>query len=143
MEISKELIEKAKTAKSAEELLQIAKAENIELTAEEAEKAFAGLHKTGELSDEELDNVSGGCGDEIKWGSGNIEVLKEGIDFDFEIGTRVVVKYLGYFKCEGTIIDRKVDKLTTLYYTAYYQIRYDDPSDEDEWVQQDQVGVIV
>ena len=62
MNISKELIEKAKTAKSAEELLAMAKAENIELTEEQAAKAFAELNKTGELSDEELDNVSGGCG---------------------------------------------------------------------------------
>ena len=44
MNISKELLEKAKTAKSAEELLAMAKAEKVE------------------LSDEELDNVSGGCG---------------------------------------------------------------------------------
>ena len=66
MEISKELSEKAKTAKSAEELLQMAKAENIEMTAEEANKVYAELHKTGELSDEELDNVAGGCeGEEI------------------------------------------------------------------------------
>ena len=62
MKISKELLEKAKTAKTAEELLAMAKAEKIELTAEEAAKAFAELNKTGELSDEELDNVSGGCG---------------------------------------------------------------------------------
>ena len=62
MNISKELLEKAKTAKSAEELLAMAKAENIEMTAEEAAKYFAELHKTGELSDEELNNVSGGCG---------------------------------------------------------------------------------
>ena len=62
MNISKELLEKAKTAKSAEELLEMAKTENIELSAEEAAKAFAELHKMGELSDEELDNVSGGCG---------------------------------------------------------------------------------
>ena len=71
MEISKELIEKAKTAKSAEELLAMAKAENIEMTAEEANKVYAELHKTGELSDEELDNVSGGCGDEIQWDNKN------------------------------------------------------------------------
>ena len=64
MNISKELLEKAKTAKSAEELLAMAKAENIEMTAEEAAKYFAELHKTGELSDEELDNVAGGCGGE-------------------------------------------------------------------------------
>ena len=60
MNISKELLEKAKTAKSAEELLAIAKAESVELTEEQAESAFTKLHKTGELSDEELDNVAGG-----------------------------------------------------------------------------------
>ena len=65
MMYSNERIEKAKTAKSAEELLAMAKAENIDMTAEEAAKAFAELHKTGELSDDELDNVSGGlCEDE-------------------------------------------------------------------------------
>ena len=63
MNISKELIEKAKTAKSAEELLEMAKAENIELNAEEAAQAFEKMNKNGELSDEELDNVAGGCGD--------------------------------------------------------------------------------
>lgn len=62
MNISKELVEKAKTAKLAEELLAMAKAENIELNAEEAAQAFAKMNKNGELSDEELDNVSGGCG---------------------------------------------------------------------------------
>ena len=65
-------LEKARTANSAEELLEMAKVEHIELTAEEAEKALAGLHKTGELSDEELDNVSGGCGDEIQWDNKNL-----------------------------------------------------------------------
>ena len=64
MKFSNEMIEKAKTAKSAEELLELAKAENINFTAEEAAKAFAELNKTGELSDEELDNVAGGCGGE-------------------------------------------------------------------------------
>ena len=63
MKISKELLEKAKTAKTAEELLEMAKTENINFTAEEAAKAFAELNKSGELSDEELDNVSGGCED--------------------------------------------------------------------------------
>ena len=66
MNISKELLEKAKMAKTAKELLAMAKAENIELTEEEAAKAFAELNKSGELSDEELDNVAGGCGDLIK-----------------------------------------------------------------------------
>ena len=51
MKISKELLKKAKTAKTAEELLEMAKAENIEISAEESAKAFAELNKTGELSD--------------------------------------------------------------------------------------------
>ena len=65
MKFSNEMIEKAKTAKTAktaEELLELAKAENIELTAEQAKEYFATIHASGELSDEELDNVSGGCG---------------------------------------------------------------------------------
>ena len=64
MNVSKELLEKAKTAKSAEELIEMAKEENIELTVEQAAKALAELNKSGELSDEELDNGAGGCGGE-------------------------------------------------------------------------------
>ena len=64
MNISKELSEKAKQAKTAEELLSMAKAEHIELNAEQAAKAFAELKRSGELADEELDHVAGGgCGD--------------------------------------------------------------------------------
>ena len=62
MQFSKELLEKAKTAKSAEELLAMSKAEGFELPEGEAKTVFSKLNKTGELSDEELNNVSGGCG---------------------------------------------------------------------------------
>ena len=56
-----EMIEKAKVAKTAEELLEIAKANNIDMTADEAATYFAQLNpKSGELDDDELDNVSGG-----------------------------------------------------------------------------------
>lgn len=55
-----ELIEKAKQAKSAEELLSLAKENEIELSGDEAKEYFEQLNKSGELSDEELDNVSGG-----------------------------------------------------------------------------------
>ena len=60
-----EMIEKAKAAKSAEELLELAKANNVELTADEAATYFAQLNpKSGELGDDELDAVAGGaCGD--------------------------------------------------------------------------------
>ena len=71
MKFLNEMIEKAKTAKSAEELLAMAKAEHFELTEEQAAKALAQLNRNGELSDEELDNVSGGCGDEIQWDNKN------------------------------------------------------------------------
>ena len=91
MNISKELIEKAIQAKTAEELLAMAKAENIELTEEEAAKAFAELNKSGELSDEELDNVSGGCegGASPPKFSGNDRVSHKGSDGKVVYGTVV------------------------------------------------------
>ena len=60
-----EMIEKAKAAKSAEELLELAKASNVEMTADEAATYFAQLNpKSGELDDDDLDNVAGGaCAD--------------------------------------------------------------------------------
>lgn len=59
-----EMIEKAKAAKTVEELVALAKANNVELTEDEAKTYFAQLNPaTGELSDDELDNVAGGgCG---------------------------------------------------------------------------------
>ena len=60
-DFNNELIEKARAAKSVEELCEIAKANNVELAAEEAAEYFKQLNpKTGELSDDELDNVAGG-----------------------------------------------------------------------------------
>lgn len=57
-----EIIEKAKSAESVEELLEIAKANNVEITAEDASAYFAQLNpRCGELNDDELDNVAGGA----------------------------------------------------------------------------------
>ncbi len=58
--MTNELIEKAKECKSAEELLALAKENNIEMTAEEAAEKYAELHTEGELSDDELDSAAGG-----------------------------------------------------------------------------------
>ena len=56
-----ELIEKAKEAKNPDELMSLAKENGIELTEESAAAYFDRLNpKTGELSDSDLDNVSGG-----------------------------------------------------------------------------------
>ena len=63
MKLSIELIENAKKCSSVEELLAIAEKNGMKLTEEEAKAYFDLLHpQTGELSDSELDNVSGGCG---------------------------------------------------------------------------------
>lgn len=58
-----EQIEMAKQAKSAEELAELAKENGVDITEDEAREYYEQLNKTGELSDDELDNVSGGgCG---------------------------------------------------------------------------------
>lgn len=61
-----ELIEKAKQAKSAEELLALAKENGVDISEDEAREYYGRLNKSGELSDDELDNVSGGCGGDNK-----------------------------------------------------------------------------
>ncbi len=66
---SNEMIDKAKNCQSPEELIALAKKNGVELTGEQAESYFKSMHENGELSDEELNNVSGGgCGDN---GGGN------------------------------------------------------------------------
>ena len=118
MNISKELIEKAIQAKTAEELIEMAKAENIELSAEEAAKAFAELNKTGELSDEELDNVAGGgCGDSNK--SGDTPKYSVG-----QRGCTCVGPNKVYYVIEEVL--PKVDG------TYQYRIRYEG---NDDWVE--------
>ena len=97
MNISKELLEKAKTAKSAEELLELAKAENIELTAEQAKEYFATIHASGELSDEELDNVAGGCGGpNYKYDIGDSVLIN--------VGDCVIIKEQVYSKSDFTAV---------------------------------------
>ena len=63
MELNKELVARAKEAKTPEELMALAKEAGIDMTEESAASLFEQLNsKTSELSDSELDNVSGGCG---------------------------------------------------------------------------------
>ena len=72
MNFTAEMIEKAKTAESVEQLLEIAKANAVEMTPAEAATYFAQLNPvTGELSDDDLDAVSGGasgCSSPVKDG---------------------------------------------------------------------------
>ncbi len=58
------LLEKARKAKSKEDLMTLAKENSITLSDEEAENYLGSLKlslKQGELEDDELDDVSGGC----------------------------------------------------------------------------------
>ena len=112
MNFTPEQITKAKAAKSVEELLAIAKENGMELTEEEAAKYFAEWHKEGELSDEELNNVSGGCGSDDpppRYQKGQhlwvgffttqnyLEVVVDAPEFyDEEDGWRYLVTAVGY-----------------------------------------------
>ena len=114
MKISKELLEKAKQAKTAEELLAMAKAENIELTEKQAAKAFAEFNKTGELSDEELDNVAGGCGGRTPKFSVNDRVSHKGSDGKEVYGTVVRISqekyyYVYYVVDDGETTEKEYD----------------------------------
>ena len=63
LNLTPELISKAKTAKSAEELIKIAEGEGVKLEVKDAEAFFTKLNQPEELADEELDAVAGGCGE--------------------------------------------------------------------------------
>ena len=65
IEITTELIEKARAAKSADEIAAIADEQGVEMSGEETASIYASLHEAeGEIADDELDNVAGGgCGE--------------------------------------------------------------------------------
>ena len=67
--LTPELIAKAKAAKSADELLALAKENNVEMTEEQAKIYFEQLNANGAVSDDELDVVAGGCGETYKAGT--------------------------------------------------------------------------
>ena len=60
MNFTEEQLAKIKAAKTAEELIALAKAEGIEATEEQIKAQFDAMHSEGELADDELNNVSGG-----------------------------------------------------------------------------------
>ena len=122
MKVNKELLEKAKTAKTVEELLDMAKKENIDMTEEEATKAFAELHKSGEMSDDELDNVSGGgCGGEDNSSPDGRAKSESAVVFMYAVGQTVNV--IGWSINEGTIKETIVKQAKGRYY-PYYKVEY-------------------
>lgn len=120
MEVSKELFDKAKTAKTAAELKELAKKEGIDLTLEEAAELFAKLHHTGELADEELDSVTGGCADPSPDGGADNEM---GVEYLYDVGKRVDV-IRGFVTKTGVITKRYPAKYDTCYFPKY-TVRYE------------------
>ncbi len=59
--MNEEMLKKARAAKSAEELFEMAKANGFDISQEKAKEIFARLGSDSELSDEELGAVAGGC----------------------------------------------------------------------------------
>ena len=58
-----ELIKAAKKVKTVDELILLARENGIELKDDQAQEYYLRLHPvTGELADEELNNVAAGCG---------------------------------------------------------------------------------
>ncbi len=55
-----EFIAKLKEAKSADEILALAKENGIELSEDKAKELFSQLNASGELSDDDLEKVAGG-----------------------------------------------------------------------------------
>jgi hypothetical protein len=87
LNFNKEIIVAAKGAKSLDELMALAKENSIEITEEEAALYFEQLNpKSGEISDEELNNVSGGMdrGDSTG-GCGSTDLKKSEINNDIDI----------------------------------------------------------
>ena len=56
----RELLEKLQAAKSAEELVEMTKAQGKELPADKAGELFAKLNAKEELSDEDVEKIAGG-----------------------------------------------------------------------------------
>ena len=74
--LTPEIIEKAKAAASADELIAIAKENGLEITSEEAKTFFEQLNANGAVADEELDLVAGGCGGEDTYEEGEMVDFK-------------------------------------------------------------------
>ena len=65
VKVSAKIIKAVSNAKTEEELLALVKAEGLDYSEEMVKAYFVQNNKTGELADEELDNVvGGGCGSE-------------------------------------------------------------------------------
>ena len=126
MYFSKEMIEKAASASSAEELLEMAAKEGIELSTADAETYFNFLTKgTQPLSDEELDQAAGGKGDNKP---------------KFAIGQKVVYYPQRNVPCYGYVTDIKYSDFQKAW---YYYCEFENGMKEYEPLESPSCGVKV
>ncbi len=78
---SEELIRKARTAQSPEEIVRIAEENGTPITDERAAELYERMHGVGgEIADDELDDVAGGCSGGSRtcpWCGGRISTYPE------------------------------------------------------------------
>ncbi len=119
MKMSHEMMEKARSAQSASELMHMAHEHGMEMTDAEANKYFDMLHPAmGEMSDDELDNVSGGgCG-----GGGS---KKDEAPYLFNIGDRVIYAANPDATGPGTVYDRMCSDNVNCKYSVVLDIQAD------------------
>lgn len=65
MPVSEKVLNAIKDAKSLDELKMLAKDNKVDLNDEQIGRIFEKYHPTGELTEEDLTNVSGGCAKDI------------------------------------------------------------------------------
>lgn len=77
---SEDLVQKVRQAKSPEEIVAIAEENGTPVTDERAATLYERMHGVGEIADEELDSVAGGCsgsGRTCPWCGGHISTYPE------------------------------------------------------------------
>lgn len=65
MALSEKILTKIKEAKSLDELKDLAKKNDLKMSEEKLVEIFNRYHTSGELADDDLTHVSGGCAEEI------------------------------------------------------------------------------
>lgn len=102
MKFSKEIIAQASSAKNAGELLALAEQNGIEMTSDQATSYYSQLNSQGELSDNDLDNVAGGCF--VDGRQEVVSVLDDSHPLCPDCGTELVY-YVGITPDDGDIFD--------------------------------------
>ena len=105
MDFTSEQREKAKACATLDEFKEMAKAEGFDLSEEEAENLFRAT-RTGELSEADLDSVSGGSKrPDPKFNEGDIVYIFHGINWECKVKKRWWEK--GTWKYESACITPK------------------------------------